>query len=170
MARGSVENVLTVLRRMGYRPQDYDMHINFPGGVPIDGPSAGISMATAIVSAINGIPVDNKLAMTGEVSIHGKVKPVGGVVAKVEAAVHAGVTRVLIPAENWQDMFESLPGVQVIALETVEDALRHALGIHAAEPAVPAILSVEVMSASPAAFLQADCHDASEPSEIGFLK
>ena len=111
MARGSVENVLTVLKRFGYKPNDYDLHINFPGGVPIDGPSAGISMATAIASAIHKIPVDNKIAMTGEMSIHGKVKPVGGVVAKVEAAFQAGATRLLFRSENWQDIFADLAGL-----------------------------------------------------------
>jgi Lon-like ATP-dependent protease len=129
MARGSVENVLTVLRRLKLNPQDFDLHINFPGGIPIDGPSAGIAMATAIASAIRNIPVDNKLAMTGEVSIHGKVKPIGGVVAKVEAAYQAGATRVIIPKENWQDMFHNFHNLKVIAVESIEEVFRHALGL-----------------------------------------
>ncbi|KIL40295.1 Lon protease [Gordoniibacillus kamchatkensis] len=129
MARGSVENVLTVLRNLGLPTSDYDLHINFPGGTPIDGPSAGVSMATAIASAIYNVPVDNKLAMTGEVSIHGKVKPIGGVVAKVEAAFQAGATRVIVPKENWQEIFADLQGVQVIAVETIEEVLHHALGL-----------------------------------------
>lgn len=121
MAKGSVENVLTVLRRYGLRPHDYDLHINFPGGTPIDGPSAGIAMATAIASAIKGEPVDNKLAMTGEVGIHGNVKPVGGVLAKVEAAFQAGAERVIIPRENWQAIFEGLEGVQIIPVDRVDE-------------------------------------------------
>lgn len=129
MARGSVDNVLTVLRRLGMRPQDHDLHINFPGGTPIDGPSAGVSMALAIVSAIHRIPVDSRLAMTGEISIHGSVKPVGGVVAKVEAALQAGANKVLIPAENWQDMFAGLQGVEVIPVHTIEEVLEQGLGI-----------------------------------------
>jgi len=121
MARGSVENVITVLRRFGLQPQNYDLHVNFPGGIPIDGPSAGIAMATAIASAILGIPIDNKIAMTGEVSIHGKVKPVGGVVAKVEAAFQAGVTKVYIPKENWQSIFADLGGgLEVVPLEHID--------------------------------------------------
>ncbi len=72
------------------RPDDFDIHVNFPGGVPIDGPSAGVTMVTAIYSAITEQPVDNELAMTGEVSIRGLVKPVGGIVAKLEAARLAG--------------------------------------------------------------------------------
>jgi Lon-like ATP-dependent protease len=129
MARGSVENVLTVLRNLGLNTGDYDLHINFPGGTPIDGPSAGISMATAIASAIHNVPVDNKLAMTGEVSIHGKVKPIGGVVAKVEAAFQAGATKVIIPKENWQEIFADLQGVHVIPVESIEEVLHHALGL-----------------------------------------
>jgi Lon-like ATP-dependent protease len=129
MARGSVENVLTVLRKIGIPTANYDLHINFPGGVPIDGPSAGISMATAIASAIHKIPVDNHLAMTGEMSIHGKVKPVGGVVSKVEAAFQAGATKVIIPKENWQELFAELPGVEVIAVDSIEEVLKIALDI-----------------------------------------
>lgn len=137
MARGSVENVLTVLRKLGFNTSDYDLHINFPGGVPIDGPSAGISMATAIASAIHKIPVDNKLAMTGEMSIHGKVKPVGGVVAKVEAAFQAGATKVIIPKENWQEMFAELPGVEVIAVDSIDEVLSAALGIELHDNVIP---------------------------------
>ncbi|CAH1215046.1 Lon protease 2 [Paenibacillus allorhizoplanae] len=143
MARGSVENVLTVLRKLGFNTSDYDLHINFPGGVPIDGPSAGISMATAIASAIHKIPVDNKLAMTGEMSIHGKVKPVGGVVAKVEAAFQAGATRVIIPKENWQALFADLPGVEVVAAETIEEVLAAALGIELHDNVIPLPFSME---------------------------
>lgn len=127
MAKGSIENVLTVLHRMGLRPYDYDLHINFPGGVPVDGPSAGVTIAVAIYSAIRQLPVNNQIAMTGEVSIHGKVKPVGGVVAKVEAAKHAGATKVLIPAENWQSIFEEMEGIEVIPIHTVQEAIQAAV-------------------------------------------
>jgi Lon-like ATP-dependent protease len=155
MARGSIDNVLTVLRRLGLNPHDFDLHINFPGGIPIDGPSAGISMATAIASAIRQIPVDNKIAMTGEVSIHGKVKPVGGVVAKVEAAFQAGATKVIIPKENWQEIFAGLNGVQVIPVETVEEVLAIALNMTAGEPSYGVGNGADVLVASPLPFLQA---------------
>ncbi|WP_031513127.1 ATP-dependent protease LonB [Desulfofalx alkaliphila] len=128
MARGSVENVLTVLRRakdVDYR--DYDIHINFPGGAPVDGPSAGVTIATAVYSAITGVPVDNKVAMTGEVSIRGMIKPVGGVVAKVNAARLAGATKVFIPAENNQKLFSEMEGIEVIPVERLEEVINGAL-------------------------------------------
>ena len=128
MARGSVENVMTVLRKMGLQPDDYHLHINFPGGVPIDGPSAGIAMATAIYSAIKGVPMDPKMAMTGELSIHGNIKPVGGIIAKVEAAKQAGAKRVLIPKENMQSIFMQLEGIEVIPVERIEVVFELAFG------------------------------------------
>ena len=128
MARGSVENVITVLRRgLQEDIRDHELHINFPGGVPVDGPSAGVSIATAICSAIRGVPVDNKLAMTGEVSIRGLCKPVGGIVAKVEAARQAGCTRVIIPRENWQEIFRDLRGIEVVPVDTLDKVLDYAL-------------------------------------------
>lgn len=133
MAKGSIENVLTVLKRMGICVNDFDLHINFPGGVPVDGPSAGIAIATAIVSAIMDRPVDNLLAMTGEVSIHGKVKPVGGVVAKVEAARLAGAKRVLIPEENWQTIFSEMKGIEIIPVSAVTQVIDLSL-LAAAQP------------------------------------
>jgi len=127
-AKGSVENVLTVLRHtMNLDCRDYDIHVNFPGGIPADGPSAGVAIATAVFSAITAVPVDNQIAMTGEVSIRGKVKPVGGVTAKVEAARLAGATRVLIPKENWQSIFAELTGIEVIPVDTVKEVLEKAL-------------------------------------------
>lgn len=128
MAKSSVENVLTVLRRnLDVDPRDYDIHVNFPGGIASDGPSAGVAIATAVYSAIKNIPIDNKIAMTGEVSIRGSVKPVGGVIAKVEAAKQAGANRVLIPKENWQQTFEKIEDIKVIPVERLEEVLELAL-------------------------------------------
>lgn len=128
-ARASVENVLTVLRRyMDVDPKDFDLHLNFPGGIPIDGPSAGIAIATAIYSAIMNIPVSSDLAMTGEISIGGLVKPVGGVVAKVEAAKLAGIKKVLVPTENWQEMFNDL-GIEVVAVDDINQVMELAFNM-----------------------------------------
>jgi len=157
MARGSVENVLTVLKRLGYETENYDLHINFPGGTPIDGPSAGIAMATAIASAIKGEPIDNKVAMTGELGIHGNVKPVGGVLAKVEAAFQAGATRVIIPRENWQVIFADLHGLEIIPADHINDVFRvlfTATEDHAST--LKQAPSAEIFAATSMPYLQAD--------------
>ncbi len=126
-ASDSVDNVLTVIRKyFDIDTRDYDIHLNFPGGIPIDGPSAGVTMVTAIYSAITGLPIDHKVAMTGEVSIRGKVKPVGGVAAKLEAAKLAGCSKVIIPAENYQERFLA-SGLEVIPVEDIEDVIKHSV-------------------------------------------
>ncbi|NLW56054.1 MAG: ATP-dependent protease LonB [Firmicutes bacterium] len=127
-ARGSVENVLTILKKYFNLDCDqYDLHINFPGGIPLDGPSAGITLVTAIYSAITGIPVDNLVAMTGEVSILGHVMPVGGIIPKVKAAKQAGAKRVIIPADNWQDTFADETTIQVFPVRRIEEVIAAAL-------------------------------------------
>ena len=142
MAKSSMDNVLTVMRQhLHTHPQDYDIHVNFPGGSPIDGPSAGIAMVTAIYSAITGRKVSNVVAMTGEVSIRGLVKPVGGVAAKLEAARLAGVTRAIIPKDNWQAMFANMEGMAVHGVERLEEVIGLALldeekCAHISKPAV----------------------------------
>jgi len=127
MARGAVENVLTVLRvQFQLKIDDYDIHINFPGGIPIDGPSAGISMATAIYSSIHQKLVDNTVAMTGEVSIHGTIKPVGGVISKVDAARKAGIKKVYIPRDNWLDIFAQYKDIEIIPVQWVSEVFDNA--------------------------------------------
>lgn len=136
-ARSSVDNVLTVLRtHLGLKPQNYDIHVNFPGGVPVDGPSAGLAMVTAIYSAITGEPVRPDVAMTGEVSVRGLVRPVGGMVAKVAAARLAGIRRVVIPRENWQEILQEEAGdqMEICPLDRVEPVLELALLHHSEEP------------------------------------
>ncbi|MFJ5758219.1 ATP-dependent protease LonB [Neobacillus sp. NPDC093182] len=127
MARGSIENVITVLRSMGVPAGDFDIHVNFPGGVPIDGPSAGIAMATGIYSAIYKVPIDNKVAMTGEISIHGNVKPIGGVYPKVKAAQKAGATTVIIPEENMQSILNEIKGIRIVPVTHLSEVFDVAL-------------------------------------------
>jgi Lon-like ATP-dependent protease len=123
-ARCSVENVITVIERVyGLNCDDYDIHINFSGGAPVDGPSAGISIATAVYSAIKDVPVNNEIAMTGEISIHGEVKPIGGVNAKIQAAKKAGAKIVIIPSENWQDSFSNIDGVKIITVNNIKEVI-----------------------------------------------
>jgi ATP-dependent Lon protease len=122
-AKASVENVLTVLKKfLDADAKEFDIHLNFPGGIPIDGPSAGIAIAVAIYSAIKNIPINTDVAMTGELSIRGKVKPVGGVVSKVEAAKLAGIKKVLIPKENWQELFSDM-AIEVIPVDDISQVM-----------------------------------------------
>lgn len=128
MAKGALENVLTVLHS-NYELDlyKYDIHVNLPGGIPVDGPSAGISMATAVYSAIKNKKVDNLLAMTGELSVHGKVKPVGGVLSKIEAARRSGIKRVIIPRYNHLKIFNSYSDIEIIVVEDLNEVLKLAL-------------------------------------------
>ncbi|MBT2616677.1 MULTISPECIES: ATP-dependent protease LonB [Bacillaceae] len=127
MAKGSIENVITVLRSMGVPANQFDIHVNFPGGSPVDGPSAGIAMATGIYSAIYKIPVDHTVAMTGEISIHAGVKPIGGVIPKIKAAKLAGAKKVIIPAENMQPLLSEIKDIEIIPVSNVKEVLDQAL-------------------------------------------
>ena len=110
--------------------KDYDLHVQFPGTHNVDGDSASITMATAIISAFEGIPIDQNLAMTGSLSVRGEVLPIGGVSAKIEAAVKSGIERVIIPRMNLQDVlidekYESM--VEIISVDSLDEVLEHAL-------------------------------------------
>jgi ATP-dependent Lon protease len=127
MAKGSIENVLTVLRSMGVPAEQFDIHVNFPGGIPVDGPSAGIAMATGIYSAIYRIPVKSDIALTGEISIHGFVKPVGGVYPKVKAAKIAGASAAIIPYENMGALLHEIDGIEVKPVKHLQEVFNIAL-------------------------------------------
>ncbi|WP_066895378.1 ATP-dependent protease LonB [Clostridium nigeriense] len=127
-AYSSIQNVLTVLNNIfGLECENYDIHINIPGGMPVDGPSAGITIATAVYSAINKVKINNKIAMTGEISLLGEVKPIGGVNAKIYAARKAGANKVIIPMENWRDNFKDIEGISVIPVKSLKEVIETAI-------------------------------------------
>lgn len=121
-ARSSAENVLTVLEGFGFDRNQYAVHINFPGGMPVDGPSAGTAMLLAAYSAFTGAAVPGNVALTGEISLTGNILPVGGVTEKLQAAEEAGVTRAYIPKANWQGRYERL-GLEAVPVEEIGELL-----------------------------------------------
>ena len=131
LAKESVTNISAVVKKLtGKDIQDYDLHVQFPGTHNVDGDSASITMATAIISAFEGVPIDQNLAMTGSLSVRGEVLPIGGVSAKIEAAVKSGIERVIIPRSNLQDVlidekYESM--VEVLPVDSLDEVLQHAL-------------------------------------------
>lgn len=107
--------------------RNYDIHLNFPGGVPVDGPSAGVGIATAIYSALKDVPVDNTAAMTGELSIRGLVCPVGGVTAKIDAAREAGAKKIFIPTKNWQHIYKEKKDIEIICVTHISEVFEKVL-------------------------------------------
>ncbi|OIQ10318.1 Lon protease 2 [Moorella thermoacetica] len=128
MARDSVFNAAVVYRLLtGDDLANYDVHVNVVGGGNIDGPSAGLAIIAAIISAIQERPVRQDVAVTGEISIRGKVKPVGGVMEKIYGAKQAGMKLVILPAENAAEVPDSLQGIAIQPVATVEEALDYLL-------------------------------------------
>lgn len=119
-------------------PKDFyskvDTHIHVPeGAIPKDGPSAGVTMVTAITSALTGVPVDRNIAMTGEITLRGRVFQIGGLKEKILAAHRGGITRILIPRENEKDI-EEIPtsvrkGIEIVLADHADEVIREALKI-----------------------------------------
>jgi ATP-dependent Lon protease len=125
MAKDSVFNAASVVRRMtGLELSDFDLHINVIGGGNIDGPSAGTAILAAITSALTKRPLRQDVAVTGEISLYGNVRPVGGVFEKAYGAKQAGMKTLVIPAENKKDIPESHLGLSIHPVETAEEAFR----------------------------------------------
>ncbi len=126
MAKDSVFNAASVLRALtGIDIAEFDLHINVVGGGNIDGPSAGLAIFLALYSAVTKMPLPQDVAVTGELSIQGKVRAVGGIVEKLYAARQAGMRRVLLPKENAREVDASLSGVRVIPVSNVDQVLRN---------------------------------------------
>ena len=132
IAREAVQNVSALIKKYtGADISRYDIHIQFVGTSDgVEGDSASVSIATAVISALEGVPVDQSVAMTGSLSVRGTVLPVGGVTAKIEAAADSGIRRVLIPEDNMEDMVLEARyrgHVEVIPVRTLRDVLKYAL-------------------------------------------
>lgn len=125
MAKDSVFNAASVLRRVtGKDIHDYDVHINVIGGGNIDGPSAGTAILAALVSAVTGKKIRQDVAVTGEISLQGRVRPVGGVFEKAYGAKQAGIKTLVIPKENAKDIPKGHLGLKIFAVETAEEAFK----------------------------------------------
>lgn len=126
MTKDSLFNAVSVFRKVtGKDLADYDVHVNVVGGGMIDGPSAGSAILVAILSAVTGCPARQDVAMTGEISIQGKVKGVGGVFEKIYGARQAGMKKVIVPSENAKDVPPDLRGIAVVVVERIEEAFPH---------------------------------------------
>ena len=133
-AQAAVTYVRSKARRFGIEDKFFeqnDLHIHFPGSFPKDGPSAGVTMATALVSAITRIPVRRDVAMTGEITLRGRVTPIGGLKEKCLAAHRLGIKTIIVPRENKKDLRE-VPkkvrkAIKIVLVDYVDEVLREAL-------------------------------------------
>jgi len=124
MAKDSVFNASSVLRKLsGEDLLNYDLHVNIIGGARIDGPSAGAAIGLAIYSAVTGKKLRQDTAITGELSIQGRIKPVGGIFEKIYGAKQAGMKRIIIPADNQADVPNDLNGMEIILVKQIEEVL-----------------------------------------------
>lgn len=124
MAKDSVFNAASVIRSLTDKDiKDYDIHVNVIGGGKIDGPSAGAAITTCIISALMKKPIRQDIAITGEISLQGKVKPVGGIFEKIYGAKRMGINLVLIPKENEHEIPLNNTDIEVKTVETIEELM-----------------------------------------------
>jgi ATP-dependent Lon protease len=156
-ANAALSYVRTRAKQLGLTRDFYskvDLHIHVPeGATPKDGPSAGITIATAIASALTRVPIRSNVAMTGEITLRGRVLPIGGLKEKMIAALRGGIDTVLIPKENEKDLAD-IPqairrGLQIVSVEHMDQVLSAALSL-----------------AEPAAFLREGDHEFDDIHEV----
>lgn len=124
MAKDSVFNAASVIRKItGKDMSDYDIHVNVIGGAKIDGPSAGAAITVCIISALLNRPIRQDTAITGEISIRGKVKPVGGIFEKVYGARRKGIKHVIVPYDNRNDVPTGMEDITVTSVKDIEELL-----------------------------------------------
>ncbi|HTD32921.1 MAG TPA: S16 family serine protease, partial [Candidatus Elarobacter sp.] len=134
MARDAVFNATSVVRAVsGIDPADFDLHVNVVGGGNIDGPSAGLAFFLALYSALTHTPLPQDVAVTGEVSLVGNVRAIGGIVEKLYAARQAGMKTLLMPRENAREIDATPEGIEIVTVGTVAEALA-ALGVRVPPP------------------------------------
>lgn len=123
MAKDSVFNAASVLRKEAdLNINNYDLHINIVGGGRVDGPSAGAAIYLALLSAIKNQPIRQDVAITGEISIQGRIKPVGALYEKINGAKQAGIKKILIPSDNKHDIPLAVEGVEIIPINYIGEA------------------------------------------------
>jgi len=126
MTKDSVFNVASIMRKMtGEDIADYDIHVNVIGGGKIDGPSAGTAIFLAVKSAIENKPIKQNMAVSGEVSIHGRIKAVGGLQEKIYGAKQAGIETVYIPKENEKEIPNDIEGINIVPVNRIEEINEH---------------------------------------------
>lgn len=124
MAKDSVFNAATVIRKLtGKDISSYDMHVNMVGGGNVDGPSAGAAITVAMLSSITGKAIRQDVAITGEISLLGEIKPVGGIIEKIYGAAQAGIKKVIIPEDNRKDVPLYIEDIEVITVSNIEEVL-----------------------------------------------
>lgn len=124
MTKDSVFNAASVIRKLsGKDIADYDVHVNIVGGGNVDGPSAGAAIACVILSAIEEKPIRQDIAITGEISLRGRIKPVGGVPEKIYGAAQGGIKRVIIPEENLKDVPGDTDGIEIVPVSDMEQVI-----------------------------------------------
>ena len=124
MAKDSVFNAASVIKSLTDKDiADYDIHVNVIGGGKIDGPSAGAAITICIMSALLDKPIRQDLAITGEISLRGKIKPVGGIFEKIYGARRKGIKLVTVPKDNENEIPKGLEDIEVKAISSIEELM-----------------------------------------------